>query len=98
MSQYLENPASLLHLVRPDSVHRNLYIDPQVFELEMQRLWRNAWIYVGHDSQVANCGDFFSADTGREPVIMLRGSDSHVRVLPNRCAHKGTKLVSAVHG
>lgn len=98
MNRYLENPASLHHLVRPDCVHRDLYIDPQVFELEMQRLWRNAWIYVGHDSQVPDSGDFFSADIGREPVIMLRGSDSRVRVLPNRCAHKGTKLVSAVHG
>ncbi len=98
MNRYCVDSDSLRHLVRPDCVHRSLYLDPDVFELEMQRLWRNAWIYVGHDSQVPSPGDFFTAQIGREPVMMVRGADSQVRVLPNRCAHKGTKLVSAVHG
>ena len=92
------NPAAIRALIRPDSVHRNLYLDAELFELEMVRLWRNTWIYVGHESQVPNVGDFYTAVIGREPVIMLRGADEVVRVLPNRCAHKGTRLVSAVHG
>lgn len=98
MNRYSADPASLRGLVRPDCIHRDVYLDPEVFDLEMQRLWRNAWIYVGHDSQVPAAGDFYTAVIGREPVIMLRGADSKVRVLPNRCSHKGTKLVSAIHG
>jgi benzoate/toluate 1,2-dioxygenase subunit alpha len=98
MNQYSADPASIRELVRPDCVHRRVYLDPRLFELEMQRLWRNAWIYVGHDSQVPAPGDFYSAQIGHEPVIMIRGADSKVRVLPNRCSHKGTRLVSATHG
>ena len=98
MNRYDADLASIRELVRPDCVHRDVYLDPDVFALEMQRLWRNAWIYVGHDSQIPEPGDFYSAQIGREPVIMVRGADSNVRVLPNRCSHKGTKLVSAVHG
>jgi benzoate/toluate 1,2-dioxygenase alpha subunit len=98
MNRYSADPAALRELVRPDSIHRDLYLDPELFELEMARLWRNAWIYVGHDSQVPTPGDFYTTVIGREPVIMLRGPDSKVRVLPNRCSHKGTKLVSATHG
>jgi benzoate/toluate 1,2-dioxygenase alpha subunit len=98
MSRYGTDPTAIRDLIRPDRIHRDVYLDPGLFDLEMDRLWRNAWIYVGHDSQVPAAGDFFTAVIGREPVIMLRGADSKVRVLPNRCSHKGTKLVSAVHG
>jgi len=69
-----------------------------LFELELDRLWRNAWIYVGHDSQTPGAGDFYTTQIGREPVIMLRAADGIVRVLLNRCAHKGTKLLSARDG
>ncbi len=98
MRGYREDPQRLAALVRPDSVHRDVYRDPEVFELEMERLWRNTWIYVGHDSQVPQPGDYYTTVIGREPVIMVRGTDGRVRVLPNRCAHKGAKLVSAMHG
>lgn len=98
MRPYRGNPAAIRALIRPDSVHRDLYLDAELFELEMTRLWRNTWIYVGHESQVPNAGDFYTTVIGLEPVIMLRGTDGVVRVLPNRCAHKGTKLVSAVQG
>jgi len=98
MNRYGADPAAIRSLVRPDCIHRDVYLDPELFELEMARLWRNAWIYVGHDSQVPAPGDFYTAQIGREPVIMVRAADSKVRVLPNRCSHKGTKLVGATHG
>jgi len=98
MGRYRHNAQAIRALVRPDSVHRDLYLDPELFELEMERLWRHTWIYVGHDSQVPEPGDYYTAQVGREPVIMLRGTDGTVRVLANRCAHKGTKLIGAVTG
>jgi phenylpropionate dioxygenase-like ring-hydroxylating dioxygenase large terminal subunit len=98
MGRYRDNPQAIRALVRPESVHRDVYLDPELFELEMEHLWRNTWVYVGHDSQVPNPGDYYTTQIGREPVIMLRGADGTVRVLPNRCAHKGSKLLGAVHG
>jgi benzoate/toluate 1,2-dioxygenase subunit alpha len=98
MNRYAGDPAAIRALVRPECVHRDVYLDPDLFELEMAQLWRTAWIYVGHDSQVPQSGDFYATQVGREPVIMVRGADDRVRVLPNRCSHKGTKLVSAVQG
>lgn len=98
MSRYRNDPRAIRALVRPDEIHRDLYIDPELFELEMEQLWRHTWLYVGHDSQIPDPGDFYTAVLAREPVIMIRGGDGLVRVLPNRCAHKGTRLASAVHG
>lgn len=98
MTIYRDDPKAIRALVRADSVHRDVYIDGALFDVEMEQLWRNAWIYVGHDSQVPEVGDFYSTLIGKDPVILVRAADERVRVLSNRCAHRGTKLVSAVHG
>ncbi len=98
MSRYRNNPAALRALVQPEAVHRDVYLDREVYELEMERLWRNTWIYLGHDSQIPRPGDFYSADIAGRPVFMLRDADGHVRVHFNRCAHKGAKIVNAVSG
>ena len=94
MSRYRDDPAALRALVRDDAVHRDVYTDPEIFRLEMERLWARAWIYVGHTSQAPNPGDYVTCDIGTEPVLMVRQQDGGVRVLRNRCAHKGAKLVS----
>ena len=94
MSRYRDDPAAIRALVRGDAVHRDVYTDPEIFSLEMERLWARAWIYVGHTSQVPNPGDYVTCDIGAEPVLMIRQQDGGVRVLRNRCAHKGAKLVS----
>ena len=83
----------LAGLIRQDSVHRNVYTDPEIFDLEMERIWNKAWIYVGHDSQVKQPGDYFATSIGRQPVIMTRHSDGKVYVLFNRCGHKGAQVV-----
>jgi phenylpropionate dioxygenase-like ring-hydroxylating dioxygenase large terminal subunit len=64
----------------------------------MRQLWHNTWLYVGHDSQVPRPGDYYTADLARQPVIMLRDTEGQVRVMMNRCAHKGARLLSAPHG
>ncbi len=81
---------SLLH---KDEVHRRVYTDPAIFDLEMDRLWHRTWIYVGHESQVKNPGDYFTTTIGRQPVILVRHKDGEIHVLYNRCAHKGAQLV-----
>lgn len=96
--RYHDDPQAVAALVQPDQVHRDAYIDPEVFELEMERLWRRAWVYVGHVSQVPKPGDYLTADIGAQPVVLVRQKDGGVAVLHNRCAHKGAKLVTAPSG
>ena len=91
-------PTALRELVQPTQVHRSVYTDPEIFELEMERIWGHAWIYIGHDSQVPNPGDFLTTESGRDSVIMVRGDDHKVRVVFNRCAHKGTKVTAQCAG
>jgi phenylpropionate dioxygenase-like ring-hydroxylating dioxygenase large terminal subunit len=93
MGTYRDNPRAVRNLIEDDRVHRDVYTSPEIFQLEMERLWARTWIYVGHASQVPNPGDFITVDIAAQPVIMVRHTDGTVRVLLNRCAHKGTKVV-----
>jgi phenylpropionate dioxygenase-like ring-hydroxylating dioxygenase large terminal subunit len=80
-------------LVQPTKVHRKVYTDPEIFDLEMERIWAKSWIYIGHESQVPEKGSYITLNYGKVPVVMVRDGDSHVHVLHNRCGHKGAKLV-----
>ena len=79
-------------LVRPAEVHRDVYIEEEVFRLEAKHLFANAWVYVGHESQAPNPGDYFTTEVGSQPVLMSRHTDGQVYVYYNRCPHKGTKI------
>jgi phenylpropionate dioxygenase-like ring-hydroxylating dioxygenase large terminal subunit len=98
MVGYRGNPDALKRLVEDDRVHRDVYTDPEVFQLEMERLWSRTWIYLGHASQVPVAGDYLAADIAAKPVIMVRQADGGIRVLMNRCAHKGTKVLGGTSG
>jgi phenylpropionate dioxygenase-like ring-hydroxylating dioxygenase large terminal subunit len=88
--------AGLLNIdacIRPDRVHRSVYVDEAIFEVELTRIFERSWIYIGHESQVAKPGDYYATRIGRHPVVMVRGADEHIRVFLNRCLHKGAQLV-----
>jgi len=93
-TSYRGNPDAVRALVRPDAVHRDLYISDEVFELEQEHYFANTWNYVGHDSQIPKVGDYFTADIAGQPLIAVRHTDNSVRVLMNRCSHKGAKVVT----
>ena len=84
MACYRNNPAAIRALVRDDAVHRDVYVSAEIFELEMAQLWRNTWIFVGHDSQIPSPGDYYTTNIALQPVIMLRDSNGQVQNLGRR--------------
>jgi len=85
-------------LVKSDRVHRRVYQDPAIFELEIERIFGRAWVYVGHVSQIPRDGDFVTTFIGREPVLFCRDSDGEVHVLRNRCPHRGAAVCNLPAG
>ena len=84
--------SELQGLVRDLEVHKDLYIDQALFELEAERLFVNTWIYVGHASQIPKSGDYYTTTVGTQPVVMVRQADGSIQVLHNRCPHKGVRV------
>lgn len=97
-TSYRSEPQALAALVEAAQVHRDVYVSDEIFELERERLFARSWLYVGHASQVPQTGDYITVDLVGNPVIMIRHADASVRVLINRCAHKGARLLSERSG
>jgi phenylpropionate dioxygenase-like ring-hydroxylating dioxygenase large terminal subunit len=85
-------------LVDETRVNRRVYTDPALFELEMRRIFGRAWIFVGHDSQVPEVGDYVTTTLARQPVVMARQPDGNVGVLFNRCGHRGALVAAGRSG
>jgi phenylpropionate dioxygenase-like ring-hydroxylating dioxygenase large terminal subunit len=83
---------AIARLVQPDRVHHSVYSDAGLFDLEMARIFGRAWLLLGHESQVKEPGAYFTTRMGREPVIVARHADGSIRVLLNRCAHRGAMV------
>jgi phenylpropionate dioxygenase-like ring-hydroxylating dioxygenase large terminal subunit len=79
-------------LVQPGRVHRTLFTDPEIFDLEMDRVFGQAWIYVAHESQLKKPGDFVTTRIGGKPVVVTRSEDGGIHVLRNQCAHRGVMV------
>jgi len=90
--------AELASLIAPGRVHRRIYTDPRIFELEMERIFGAAWLYVGHESQIKDPGDYFATRMGRKPVVLVRDAEGTVRVIHNQCAHRGALVVATDKG
>ena len=92
------NSPDFTALATAQRVHRSVYTDPAVFAAEEQRIFRRAWLYVGHESQVNAAGDWLLTRLGPDEMILIRGDDGALSLLHNRCPHRGSRLVSGERG
>jgi benzoate/toluate 1,2-dioxygenase alpha subunit len=73
-------------------VNRRIFTHDEIFELEMKYIFEGNWVYLAHDSQVPNPGDYFTTYIGRQPVVITRDRDGVLHCLINACAHRGAML------
>ncbi|MFE2940891.1 Rieske 2Fe-2S domain-containing protein [Streptomyces sp. NPDC059255] len=85
-------------LVGHDRVSGTLYTDPGLFEREMDRIFHRTWVWVAHESEIAEAGDFRTAWVGRRPVIVSRDRRGGINVLLNRCRHRGASVCETPKG
>ncbi|WP_157218082.1 aromatic ring-hydroxylating oxygenase subunit alpha [Flavisphingomonas formosensis] len=85
-------------LVRDDRVHTSLYRDAAIFEAEMDRIFKNSWVWVAHASEIADRNSYKTSYVGRQPVIVTRDKDGQVHVLLNRCRHRAASICEARKG
>ena len=79
-------------------VHRDLFRDERLFELELEHIFEGGWVYVCAEFQVARPNDFYCAKIGRRSVIVSRGEDGKLHCFYNTCRHRGAAICHAERG
>lgn len=94
--------ADLTQLIREhDPGHalaRDFYTDPDIFDLDMERMLLRHWFCAGHVSSIPRAGDYIIVDLGSESIILVRNSTGEVRALLNVCRHRGSRLCAGSSG
>jgi len=72
---------------------RDVYIDPDFYALERDRVLAATWVCVGVASDLPHAGDLLPYDFGGVPLLLLRNREGAVRAFHNVCSHRGVLLV-----
>jgi nitrite reductase/ring-hydroxylating ferredoxin subunit len=72
--------------------------DPQIYQLELDRLFARSWIMVGHESEIPDVDDYVVRYIGEDEVIVVRQKDRSIAILLNVCTHRGMALARAECG
>ena len=72
--------------------NRRIFTDEDIFELEMKHIFEGNWVYLAHESQIPNPGDYFTTYIGRQPVVITRDRGGKLNCLINACSHRGAML------
>ena len=94
----MNKPRDYADLARVDRTHVSLYTDPDVFHDEMERIFYRSWVYVAHESEIPNPGDYKTTFIGLVPVIVSRDLAGEIHVLVNRCMHRGATVCATEKG
>src|SRR5271166_3927324 len=73
-------------------VRRDIFTDPDLFELEMKHICEGNWIYLAHESQIPNNNDYFTTYMGRQPIFIARNRQGELNAFVNACSHRGAML------
>src|SRR5713101_4671383 len=98
MATMLSTQTDYNDLVQDDRVSGRVYYDPAVFEEELEKIWYRDWIYVAHESEIPEPGDYVTRRIGLQPVIVSRDEDRAVHLLLNRCMHRGNTVCQSERG
>lgn len=79
-------------------IGRRAWSDPEIYELEKRGIFGHAWLFLAHESQIRNPGDFVQAYMCETPIIVARGADNEVHASINSCTHRGLPVCRTDHG
>ena len=87
-NQWMDQPP----LKQGEWVDSRIYSDPEIYEEELEKIFKKVWLPVCHESELPNPYDFRTHTIAREPIIVARGPDNQIRAFLNVCSHRGMMI------
>jgi Rieske 2Fe-2S family protein len=89
----------LLAAHRPGyALEREFQTDPDLYRLDLERIWRRGWLFAGHSAEVARPGEYLVVDVDANSLIVIRDDAGTLHALHNTCRHRGMRLCSTPSG
>ena len=74
------------------ALEQRFYTDPDIYELETEKIVCRNWILAGHESELPNPGDFKVLKVANESAIIIRAKDGMINAFANVCRHRGSLI------
>lgn len=75
-----------------------IFNDRDLFELERERIFARSWVYLAHESEIPEPGDYVLRYVCSDPFVVVRDESGEVRALLNQCRHKGMQVCRSEAG
>jgi len=88
-----------LHRRRPaTALERDFYLSAEDYRIDLDMIWYRDWLFVGHDCEIPNSGNFMTVQIGEYPILVVRDREGSLHAFHNSCRHRGSRICSAEHG
>ena len=79
-------------------VDRRAFSSREIYDRELTTVFARSWLFLGHESQIPNAGDFITTYMGETPVIVARAGDGNIHLHVNSCRHRGLRVCRSDSG
>ena len=80
------------------TLSQRYFVSPEIFAEEQKTIFSKRWVAVGQQAQIAEAGDFFTADVAGESLIIVRDKRGAINAFYNVCRHRGSRLIENKNG
>ena len=77
---------------------QKFYVDNIIFEKDIEHIFSNQWVFIGHVSRIPNIGDYFTVSIGNESIIVIRDKQNKINCFYNVCRHRGSQICLKTEG
>jgi Rieske 2Fe-2S family protein len=69
-----------------------LYASPDIYRLEVERLFMRDWLFVAREEELSAPGDYLTSRIAGEPIVIARADDGSLHAFHNMCVHRGVEV------